>query len=83
MVRATAGRGSGSAGSVELRAMGMVFSTAGCTCRKKTAYSPGVTRRVPSSRARASLVPKKDPSVTSIAVRPETLPMMRTPAVSL
>lgn len=36
----------------------------------------GVTRRVPSSRARASLVPEKDPSVTSIALRPGWIPVL-------
>lgn len=52
----------------------MAFSTAGCTCRKRTAYCSGVTRRVPSSRA--SLVPEKDPSVTSIALRPGWIPVL-------
>ena len=76
VLRATTRRESGWAGGVEARATCMAFSTAGCTCRKRTAYCSGVTRRVPSSRARASLVPEKDPSVTSIALRPGWIPVL-------
>lgn len=55
---------------------------AGCKWVRSTSNTSGCTMRVPTSVALASLPPENVPSVTSIAVRRETLPTIRTPSSS-